>query len=116
MKMGKICLFETLGKRLSSAAVSYPEQRNLHVQWRQGVNTFAPKCLRMYDWAALRNANRSISKAFITATKDTLLVPDIVQKMYFIITTKFCFHLHAQTIWWSSWSELLSDDECFWML
>jgi len=43
--MSTICPFETLGKWLSSAAVSYPEQRNPHVQWRQGVNTFAPKCL-----------------------------------------------------------------------
>ena len=34
----------------------------------------------MYAWAALRNVNRSICKAFITAIQDTLLAPDFVQK------------------------------------
>jgi hypothetical protein len=81
--MGTIYPFETLGKRLSSAAVSYPEERNPQVQWRQDINTFAPKCLRMHDRAALRNANRSISKAFITVIQDTLLAPDFVRKNSF---------------------------------
>ena len=76
--LGTICPFEMLRKQLSSAAVSHPEEINAQVQWRQDVNAFAPKNLRMYDRAALRKANRSISKSFIIAIQDTLPAPDFV--------------------------------------
>jgi len=78
LMLGTICPFEMLRKQLSSAAVSHPEEINAQVQWRQDVNAFAPKNLRMYDRAALRKANRSISKSFIIAIQDTLPAPDFV--------------------------------------
>ena len=78
--MGTICPFERWEKGLQSAAVPYPEESNIQIQWSQNVISFTPKCLRMYDRAALRNANKSIGKAFITAIQDTLLAPDFVKK------------------------------------
>jgi hypothetical protein len=102
--MGTICSFETLGNRLSSDVTAYPEERNPQEQWRQDVNTFAPKRLGMYDCAAPSNANKSIRKVSITAIQDAFLSTDFVQHIFFIYNKIFgirlWFHQEAQTIWW----------------
>jgi len=91
--LGTVCPFETPRKRLSIAAVSYSEERNPQVQWRQDVNAFTPKCLTMYNWASLRNANRSINNAFIIAIQDTLLAPDFLLLLIEPLESANCLHL-----------------------